>query len=174
MFQELKECEDKRGCQTCELRYWGSWGSCDQQCGGDCNNGYYGDGCNSSCNCSTDSICGKETGACLPKVLSPDCEYGYYGDDCNFTCICQTDAICDKETGACLQEVVSSVYDGGDDDKQKQCCATPPPDQSDLSSAEDVLLLKLCEWILVNDIVRSLTNENRYIFFTIGLITLLN
>lgn len=37
----------------------------------DCDNGYYGDGCNSSCNCSTDAICDKEAGACLPKVLSP-------------------------------------------------------------------------------------------------------
>ncbi|CAC5376765.1 unnamed protein product [Mytilus coruscus] len=32
--ESLVITEDGRECQTCELRYWGSWGSCDQQCGG--------------------------------------------------------------------------------------------------------------------------------------------
>ncbi|CAC5376766.1 unnamed protein product [Mytilus coruscus] len=37
----------------------------------DCDDGYFGDGCNSTCNCPTDAICDKETGACLLEILSP-------------------------------------------------------------------------------------------------------
>ncbi|XP_076102422.1 uncharacterized protein LOC143071755 isoform X3 [Mytilus galloprovincialis] len=127
-----------RECPTCELRYWGSWGNCDQQCGGGMRIRYrevccpeiidYHTCARETCkgivnlseivgkgSCNLDCYNGgiyNETCQCKPgwsgRCCETNCDDGYFGDGCNSTCNCQTDAICDKETGACLQEALSS------------------------------------------------------------------
>ncbi|XP_071167371.1 uncharacterized protein [Mytilus edulis] len=129
-----------RECPTCELRYWGSWGNCDQQCGGGMRIRYrevccpeiidYHTCARETCkgivnlseivgkgSCNLDCYNGgiyNETCQCKPgwsgRCCETNCDDGYFGDGCNSTCNCQTDAICDKETGACLQEALSSGY----------------------------------------------------------------
>ncbi|XP_071167372.1 uncharacterized protein [Mytilus edulis] len=138
--ESVVKTKDGRECQTCDLRYWGSWGSCDQQCGGGMRIRYREvccpeiidfhtctrETCRGNVNlseivskgpCNIDCFNGgvyNETCQCKPgwsgRCCDTNCDDGYFGDGCNSTCNCPTNSICDKATGACLQEALSSGH----------------------------------------------------------------
>ncbi|XP_063432833.1 multiple epidermal growth factor-like domains protein 10 isoform X2 [Mytilus trossulus] len=138
--ESVVKAKDGRECQTCELRDWGSWGSCDQQCGGGMKIRYREvccpeiidyhtctrETCRGKVNlseivskgpCNLDCYNGgiyNETCQCKPgwsgRCCDTNCDDGYFGDGFNSTCNCLTGAVCDKETGACLQKALLSGH----------------------------------------------------------------
>ncbi|CAC5357941.1 unnamed protein product [Mytilus coruscus] len=73
----------------------------------DCPQNSFGNGCNSTCTCDTNSRCHPVTGECLcepgfnGKDCSKECSAGFYGPSCIYECKCSRTSVCNTQTGEC-------------------------------------------------------------------------
>ncbi|CAC5357943.1 Cell death abnormality protein 1 [Mytilus coruscus] len=95
------KCDPKDGKCTCSPGYSG------RLCNENCPQNSFGDGCNSTCTCDTNSRCHPVTGECLcdpgfnGKDCSKKCSAGFYGPGCIYNCKCSRTSVCNSQTGKC-------------------------------------------------------------------------